>query len=84
MFAAALLAGLPKEGFRYLGTEVMVPADSLLNRRSYPALATRFYVTEPSFGNVLRTARPSWLPPFGYDADADADGAGDPGGREIA
>lgn len=72
VFAASLLPGLARLGFSYFGAEGFTPADSLLNQRGYPVLRTGFYVSEPCFGNLVRTAARTGYHLFAYEADSRA------------
>jgi len=80
VFAASLLPRLARLGFRYFGAEGIDAADSLLNQRKYPVLRSGFYVTEPCYGNLLRSAASAGYRLFGYDAMP----AGGPAARELA
>lgn len=66
-FAASLLPDLARLGFTYFGAEGIMEVDSLLNARKYPVLSSGFYVAEPCFGNLLRTAARAGYHLFGYD-----------------
>lgn len=72
VFAASLLPGLARLGFSYFGAEGFTAADSLLNQRGYPVLGTGFYVSEPCFGNLVRTAARTGYRLFAYEADSRA------------
>lgn len=56
VFTASLLSALAAQGYRYLAVEGLDEADSLLTRRGYPLQTSGYYVSEPCYGNMLRTA----------------------------
>lgn len=66
-FTASLLPELAKLGFRYLAAEGLNEADTLLQKRGYPVLATGFYTKEPQFGYLLRTAHQTGFQLVAYD-----------------
>ena len=59
VFTRSLLAGLYRQGFRYLCLEDLAngpAADTGLNQRRYPLHTTGFYATEPQYGDLERHA----------------------------
>lgn len=59
VFTRSLLAGLYRQGFRYLCLEDLTngpAADADLNRRKYPVRATGYYSLEPQYGELERHA----------------------------
>lgn len=68
VFAASLLPDLARLGFTYFGAEGLNATDSLLNQRRYPVLGSGYYVPEPCFGNLLRTAAQTGYHLFAYEA----------------
>lgn len=68
VFVASLLPALAAQGYRYLAVEGLNEgADSLLMRRGYPAQTSGYYLSEPCYGNLLRTALRAGLRVRGYD-----------------
>jgi len=55
-FTASLLPALAAQGYRYLVVEGLDAADSLLTQRGYPLQTSGYYLSEPCYGNLLRTA----------------------------
>lgn len=55
-FLCNILPILKKNGFKYLAIEAVDYSDRNLNRRKYPIQSTGFYIAEPNFGELLRTA----------------------------
>jgi hypothetical protein len=73
-FAANLLAKLRPLGFTHLAIEALDERDTSLNARGYPVHATGFYVNEPVFGELVRTATKLGFKLVPYDApDATGD-----------
>jgi hypothetical protein len=67
-FAASLLAGLRKKGFRYFAAETFNQDDMpALVKRGYPTLGTGFYCREPVFGDVVREAVRLGYIPVAYE-----------------
>jgi hypothetical protein len=66
-FTASLLPGLAAQGYRYLAVEGLDAADSLLTQRGYPLLSSGYYVSEPGYGNLLRTAAKAGMQVRPYD-----------------
>ncbi len=54
-FTASLLRPLYDIGYRYLALEALSP-DGNLNARKYPVLKSGYYIKDPNFGNLIRTA----------------------------
>lgn len=69
VFAASLLEGLYDLGYTYFGIESYDHKDSLLNLRGFPIIETGFYIQEPQFGNLIRTALDLGFKIFPYEAD---------------
>ncbi len=67
-FVHSLLPGLANAGFKYIGCEAISVNDSLINERGYPIMETGTYTDEPSFGNLLRSARNHGMILFGYES----------------
>lgn len=59
VFTRSMLAGLYRQGFRYLCLEDLTngpQADAQLNQRKYPTRATGYYSLEPQYGELERYA----------------------------
>ncbi len=64
VFTISLLKALYKKGFRYLATEDLAIDDKIykkkrdknLESRKYAVKATGYYISEPQYGNMVRTA----------------------------
>lgn len=69
VFATSLLEEFYKLGFRYFGVESYRHKDSLLNLRKFPIVETGYYIKEPQFGNLIRTALELGFEIFPYEAD---------------
>jgi len=69
-FVALLLDSLYQKGYRYLGLEMLFPADTLINSRGYPILSSGLYSQEPVAGELIRMALETGYEVFGYDANA--------------
>jgi hypothetical protein len=67
VFTASLLPALAAQGYRYLAVEGLDGSDSLLTRRGYPTRASGYYVNEPCYGNMLRTALKAGMQVRPYD-----------------
>lgn len=67
VFTASLLPELARLGFRYLAAEGLSEEDSLLNQRGYPTMKSGYYIKEPQFANLLRTATRSGFRLVPYD-----------------
>lgn len=68
VFARSLLTGLFQQGFTYLGIEAFSYEDSLFHQRRYPLLQSGYYIREPQFGNLVRTALAIGFSIFPYEA----------------
>ncbi len=55
-FTLSLLPGLYAQGFRYFAAETLDEQDTALQGRGYPTQKTGYYTTEPTFGDLVRTA----------------------------
>lgn len=75
-----LLAKLHAKGFNYFAAETLYRTDKDLNRRGYPTADSGFYIDEPLYGEMVRTALKLGYHVVAYDVDNA--GAGDP--RELA
>ncbi len=63
-----LLEKFYQKGFRYLGLEAFYN-DSLLAEKGYPTSGNGFYLREPVFANLVRTAHKMGFKVFGYDSN---------------
>jgi len=70
-YMESLLPGLYAQGYTYIGMEGVDYVDSLLNQRKYPVIATGYYVKEPAFGNMIRTALRIGYTVFPYESTSD-------------
>jgi hypothetical protein len=75
-----LLAKLHDEGFNYFAAETLYRSDRELFKRGYPTPDSGFYINEPLYGEMVRTALKLGYTVVAYDAENA--GAGDP--REQA
>ncbi len=67
-FAALLLEGLRKQGFRYFAAETFDHDDMpALLKRGYPTLQTGYYCREPVFGDLVRQAVRLGYTPVAYE-----------------
>ena len=66
-FTASLLPALAAQGYRYLAVEGLDGADSLFSQRGYPLLTSGYYVSEPGYCNLLRTAAKAGMQVRPYD-----------------
>lgn len=76
VFVTDLLADFKKQGFDYLGIETLVSSevsDSILNIQKYPTQKSGYYVTEPCFGNLIRTALKENFNVFAYEYNKQSD-----------
>ena len=55
-FTLQLLSRLYAEGFRYFAAETLFEADADLNTRKYPLQTSGFYISDPVYGDLVRTA----------------------------
>jgi hypothetical protein len=70
-----LLEPLRKEGFNVFAVETLYPADiAALNKRGYPTAASGFYVREPIYAEMVRTALKLGYKVIAYEADANHTG----------
>jgi hypothetical protein len=67
VFTASLLPALAAQGYHYLAVEGLDGADSLITRRGYPTRVSGYYVNEPCYGNMLRTALKAGMQVRPYD-----------------
>jgi len=70
-----LLAKLRAEGFNYFAAETLYRIDKDLQQRSYPTPDSGFYVNEPLYGEMVRTALKLGFKVVAYDVENA--GAGD-------
>lgn len=75
-----LLAKLRAQGFNYFAAETLYRNDTELNQRGYPTPDSGFYINEPLYGEMVRTALKLGFKVVAYDVENA--GAGDP--RELA
>jgi hypothetical protein len=62
-----MLAKLKSEGFNYLGLEGLKEKTETLVQRGFPTLHSGFYIREPQYANLIRTALKLNYYFFGYD-----------------
>ncbi len=67
VFTASLLPALAAQGYRYLAVEGLEEADSLLTQRGYLLQTSGYYLSEPCYGNMLRTALRAGMQVRPYD-----------------
>lgn len=71
IFTKSLLQDLYNNGYTNLGLEAITNEDgyidTLLNKRNYPIQNTGYYISEPQFGNLVRTALEIGYTVFGYE-----------------
>jgi hypothetical protein len=75
-----LLAKLREQGFNYFAAETLYRNDKDLNRRGYPTPDSGFYIDEPLYGEMVRSALKLGFKVVAYDVENA--GAGDP--RELS
>ena len=75
-----LLAKLRAQGFNWFAAETLYRNDENLNQRGYPTPDSGFYINEPLYGEMVRTALKLGFKVIAYDVENA--GAGDP--RELA
>ncbi|HEY7872782.1 MAG TPA: hypothetical protein VIC31_08710 [Rudaea sp.] len=75
-----LLAKLRAQGFNYFAAETLYRNDKELNQRGYPTPDSGFYIDEPLYGEMVRTALKLGFKVLAYDVENA--GAGDV--RELA
>ena len=77
-----LLGRLRAEGFNYFAAETLYVGDKDLQKRGYATAKTGFYVSEPIYGEMVRTALALGFKVVAYDAENA--GVGDPREKEGA
>ena len=75
-----LLAKLRAEGFNYFAAETLYDSDHDLNKRGYPTPKSGFYINEPLYGEMVRTALKLGFKVVAYDVE----NAGEGDARERA
>jgi hypothetical protein len=75
-----MLPKLRAQGFNYFAAETLYRNDENLNQRGYPTPESGFYINEPLYGEMVRTALKLGFKVIAYDVENA--GAGDP--RELA
>lgn len=76
-FTRSLLQNLYDKGYRNLGLEALGngnSADSALNLRKFPVLASGHYIKDPQFGNMVREALEIGYRVFAYETTTSANG----------
>lgn len=76
----AMLPALRREGFDYLAVETLYDDDTRLAQRGYPTAASGFYVNEPIYGEMVRSALKLGFKVVAYESDQ----PGTPDARERA
>ena len=77
VFTETLLQELYDIGYKNLGLEALSNGekmDSLLNKRAYPVQKSGYYIKDPQFGNLVRTALKIGYTIFPYERTSDANG----------
>ena len=77
VFTRSLLQKLYDNGYKNLGLEALSNGknkDSLLNERGYPIIESGYYIKDPQFGNLVRTALKIGYTVFPYERTSDAHG----------
>lgn len=77
VFTESLLLELYEKGFKNLGLEALsnsIEKDSLLNERGYPSIESGYYIKDPSFGNLVRTALDIGFNVFSYEQTSNSNG----------
>lgn len=64
-----LLSGLRAEGFNYFAAETLYATDSGLQNRGYPTPESGFYINEPIYGEMIRTALKLGFKVIPYDVE---------------
>jgi hypothetical protein len=64
-----LLAKLREEGFNYFAAETLYDTDRDLQKRGYPTAKSGFYVDEPLYGEMVRTALKLGYKVVSYDVE---------------
>jgi len=77
VFTKNLLQNLYDNGYKNLGLEALSNGkkmDSLLNKRKYPVQKSGYYIKDPQFGNLVRTALKIGYTVFPYERTSDVNG----------
>lgn len=77
VFTKSLLQKLYNIGYRNLGLEALSNGknmDSLLNKRAYPVQKSGYYIKDPQFGNLVRTALKIGYTIFPYEQTSNVNG----------
>jgi hypothetical protein len=77
VFTKNLLQNLYDNGYKNLGLEALSNGkkmDSLLNKRKYPVQKSGYYIKDPQFGNLVRTALKIGYTVFPYERTSDVSG----------
>jgi len=69
-----LLERLRKDGFNYFAAETLYDTDKGLARRGYPTSESGFYVEEPIYAEMIRTALKLGFTVVAYDSSGNAEG----------
>lgn len=69
-----LLKQLREEGFNYFAAETLYHADTGLQRRGYPIVSSGFYMREPVYAEMVRTALKLGYKVVAYEADDEHSG----------
>jgi len=64
-----LLSKLREQGFNYFAAETLYAEDKDLNKRGYPTAKSGFYVSEPLYGEMVRTALKLGFKVVAYDVE---------------
>ena len=68
LFAIALLKKLKKSGYTHLALEALYPnQDRKINERGYPTFNSGYYIREPNFGQLIRSAKKLGFVIIGYE-----------------
>lgn len=65
-----LLTALHEQGFNYFAAETLYDTDHGLQKRGYPTPKSGFYVNEPLYGEMVRTALKLGFKVVAYDVEA--------------
>ena len=77
VFTESLLQKLYDSGYKNLGLEALSNGkkmDSILNKRKYPIRKSGYYIKDPQFGNLVRTALKIGYKVFPYERTSDVNG----------
>lgn len=69
-----LLARLRQDGFNYFAAETLYDTDKDLQKRGYPTSESGFYVEEPIYAEMIRSALKLGFTVVAYDASGNAEG----------